>query len=131
MPDRRIVEAFVADVLSEDHVGAIARWYAEEAYMQENQGEPRVGPLRWGLVPFWADDPSIGARKTLARVAAVKTELVAAPIIDGDQVAIRWRFTFTGKDGVARSFEEVAWQTWAGDQVIAETFFYDPGQMKG
>ena len=121
MPDRRIVVAFVADVLSEDHGGAIARWYAEVAYMQENQGEPRVG--REALME--------GERKTLARVAAVNTELVAAPIIDGDQVAIRWRFTFTGKDGVARSFEEVAWQTWAGDQVIAETFFYDPGQMKG
>ena len=121
MPDRQLVEAFIADVLSEDHVGAIERWYAEEACMQENQGETRVG--RETLME--------GERKTLARFASVKTELVSPPVIDGDQVAIRWRFTFTGKDGSARSFEEVAWQTWAGDQIIAETFFYDPAQMKG
>jgi hypothetical protein len=121
MPDHRTVEAFIADVLSEDHVGAIEKWYAETAYMQENQGEPRVG--RAALME--------GERKTLSRVAAVKTELVCAPIVDGEQVAIRWRFTFTGKDGSVRSFEEVAWQTWAADEIIAETFFYDPGQMKG
>jgi hypothetical protein len=121
MPDRQIVDEFIADVLSGDHVGAIACWYAEDAYMQENQGEPRRG--RETLME--------GERKTLARFAAVKTELVAPPVVDGDQVAIRWRFTFTGKDGASRAFEEVAWQTWAGDQIIAETFFYDPGQMKG
>lgn len=72
-----------------------------------------------------------GEAKTLARFASVKTELVAPPVVDGDQVAIRWRFTFTGQDGAARSFEEIAWQTWAGDQIIAETFFYDPAQMTG
>lgn len=121
MPDHRTVEAFIADVLSEDHVAAIARWYAEGAYMQENQGEPRVG--RAVLME--------GERKTLARFAGVKTELVSPPIVDGEQVAIRWRFTFTAKDGTARSFEEVAWQTWAADEIIAETFFYDPGQMRG
>jgi hypothetical protein len=121
MPDLRIVEAFVADVLSEDHVGAIQRWYAEGASMQENQGEPRVG--REALMD--------GERKTLERFASVKTELVSAPVVDGDQVAIRWRFTFTGKDGSVRSFEEVAWQTWAGEEIIAETFFYDPAQMRG
>lgn len=27
----------------------------------------RLGPLRWGLVPFWADDPSIGNRLINAR----------------------------------------------------------------
>lgn len=43
MPDRRLVDDLIADVLSEDHVGAIERWYAEEAYMQENPGGRRVG----------------------------------------------------------------------------------------
>ena len=27
----------------------------------------RIGPLRWGLVPYWADDPSIGNRLINAR----------------------------------------------------------------
>ena len=30
-------------------------------------GERRLGTMRWGLVPFWADDPSIGNRMINAR----------------------------------------------------------------
>jgi len=30
-------------------------------------GERRLGTFRWGLVPFWADDPKIGARMINAR----------------------------------------------------------------
>ena len=121
MPSRESVEAFVAQVLAGEHVEAIRDWYAEDASMQENQGEPRVG--RRTLMD--------GEAKTLARVAGVETELLAPPLIDGEQVAIRWRFTFTGKDGATRSMEEVAWQTWKDGKVWRETFFYDPRQMAG
>lgn len=31
----------------------------------------RLEPLRWGLVPFWADDPKIGHRLSLARIETV------------------------------------------------------------
>jgi hypothetical protein len=120
MPSRETVDAFVADVMSEDHVGAIERWYAPDASMQENQGPPRVG--REVLME--------GERRMLAGVASVRTELLAPPIVDGDQVAIRWRFTFTGKDGSVRAMEEVAWQAWAGEKIQRETFFYDPAQMR-
>ena len=43
MPDRHVVEAFVATVESNDHVGAIERFYAPDASTRENQGEPRRG----------------------------------------------------------------------------------------
>ena len=119
MPSRETVDAFLADVLSEDHVGAIERWYCDDASMQENQGAPREG--RETLME--------GERRTLARVASVRTELLAPPLSDGDRVAIRWRFTFTRKDGTTRALEEVAWQTWKDDRIWRETFFYDPGQM--
>jgi putative SOS response-associated peptidase YedK len=33
----------------------------------------RLEPLRWGLVPFWADDPKIGHKLALARVETVQT----------------------------------------------------------
>lgn len=88
--------------------------------MQENQSAPRVG--RQGLMDREA--------ATLARVASVDTELLEPPMIDGDRVAIRWRFTFHRKDGGSNRIEEIAWQTWAGDKVVAETFFYDPAQMR-
>ena len=119
MPSRAAVDAFTAQVLSGDHVGAIRDWYAPDASMQENQGEPRVG----------GDLLMAGEAKTLARVKSVETELLAPPIIDGDTVAIRWRFTFVPHEGEPRSMEEVTWQTWSGDKVDCETFFYDPKQM--
>jgi putative SOS response-associated peptidase YedK len=34
-------------------------------------GLRRLGPMRWGLVPFWADDPSIGNRMINARSETV------------------------------------------------------------
>ena len=33
----------------------------------------RLEPLRWGLVPFWADGPKLGQKLTLARVETVTT----------------------------------------------------------
>lgn len=120
MPSRETVDAFVAQVLSGDHVEAIRDWYAPDASMQENQDAPRVG--REVLMA--------GEAQMLARQAEVKTELLAPPMVDGDRVAIHWRFTFTSKKGHVNSFEEIAWQTWRGDKVWREVFFYDPGQTR-
>jgi ketosteroid isomerase-like protein len=119
MPSRQSVEAFVARVLSEDHVGAIRDWYHDDAWMQENQAPPRAG----GREALMAQEAA-----TLGRAESVKTELVGGPLIDGDTVAIRWRFTFQWKAGGGMQQEEVAWQTWRGEKIAAETFFYDPGQ---
>lgn len=120
MPSKAVVEAFIAQVVSGDHVGAIRDWYADDAWMQENQAAPRVG--RALLMENEA--------KVLARVERVDTELLAPPVIDGDRVVLRWRFTFVPKgDGPSMSMEEIAWQTWRGDKIATETFFYDPKQM--
>src|SRR5690349_14038114 len=120
MPTREAVDAFVAQVLGGDHVGAIRDWYAEDASMQENQDAPRVG--RELLMA--------GEAAMLARVASVKTELLAPPMVDGDRVAIHWRFTFTSRKGVERGFEEIAFQTWKDGKVWREVFFYDPKQTE-
>jgi putative SOS response-associated peptidase YedK len=37
------------------------------------EGERRIVPLRWGLVPHWASDPSVGARHINARAETVET----------------------------------------------------------
>jgi hypothetical protein len=120
MPSRKTVEAFVSQVLSGQHVEAIRDWYAEDASMQENQDAPRVG--RELLMA--------GEAQMLARQAEVTTELLEPPLVDGDRVAIRWRFTFTSKKGHVNRFEEIAWQEWRGDRIWRETFFYDPGQTR-
>ncbi|MFZ2031219.1 MAG: nuclear transport factor 2 family protein [Vitreimonas sp.] len=121
MPTHEMVDAFVAHVVSGDHVGAIRDWYAEDASMQENQSEPRRG--RAILMAHEAN--------ALARSKRVDTELLAPPIIDGDRVVIRWRFTFIPREDGAqpRSMEELAWQTWRNGKIRSETFFYDPKQI--
>ena len=120
MPARETVEAFVAQVLAGEHVEAIRDWYAEDASMQENQDAPRVG--REALME--------GERQMLARVAKVETQLLSPVIVEGDRVAIHWRFTFTSPKGSVRSFEEIAWQEWRGEKVWREVFFYDPAQTQ-
>ncbi len=122
MPSRKTVDAFLAQVLSNDHVGAIRDWYHDDAWMQENQAPPRLG----GRAKLMEQEAA-----TLARMDGVLSELAAPPIIDGDHVAIRWRFTFTTKEGGRFVMEEVAWQTWRGDKIATETFFYDPRQRGG
>ncbi|MGA7431948.1 MAG: nuclear transport factor 2 family protein [Xanthobacteraceae bacterium] len=103
MPTRTTVEAFVARVISGDHVGAIRDWYHDDAWMQENQAPPVQGGRE-----------ALMKRETamLERSLSLRTELLGGPMIEGDQVAIRWRFTFAFKDGGKLQQEEVAWQTW-------------------
>ena len=120
MPTREIVDRFTAQVLSGDHAGAIRDWYTEDATMQENQAEPRRG----------RDQLVEQEQATLDRMDRVETELLAPPLIDGDTVVLRWRFTFYPGTSGRMSIEEVAWQTWRGDQIEAETFFYDPAQRR-
>lgn len=120
LPSRELFNAFIADVLSNDHVGALERWYAPEASMQENQSEPRLGRDR-----LISEETAV-----LAQVASVRSELVGEPLLEGNRAAIRWRFTFTRADGSFMTMEEVAWQEWDGDQIVREQFFYDPAQRR-
>ena len=41
---------------------------------QDRQGNRTAALLKWGLVPFWADDPSIGNRLINARSEEVATK---------------------------------------------------------
>jgi len=120
MPSLKTLQAFADTVESNDHVGAIQNFYAADAKTQENDGEWRVG--REALAER--------ERAVLASVAGVKTTRLGPLLLDGDRSAICWRFEFTGKDGKVWTMEEVAWQTWRGEQLIEERFFYDPQQMK-
>jgi len=40
----------------------------------QRDGERQLAMLRWGLVPFWARDPSVGARMINARVETVASK---------------------------------------------------------
>jgi len=121
MPDRATVEAFAAAVEAGQFIEALEGWYAPDATMREN-----VGPPRGGLALLIE-----GERAVMARSKAIKVERLSPILIEGDRVAIRWAFEFTGPDDKVRRMEEIAWQRWDGDKVVEEQFFYDPGQMAG
>ena len=120
MPSTTAVEAFVRQVMSGDHVGAIRDWYTDDAWMQENPG----GPRRDGIQTLMAHEAQV-----LARFDSVETELLDPPLVDGDRVAVHWRFTFRRTGRNAMTIEEIAWQIWRGDRVCSEIFFYDPAQL--
>lgn len=119
MPDRATVEAFSALVEAGQFVEAIEQYYTPGASMQENGGPPRIG--RDVLVE--------AEKRTIARNLAVTCQRLGPILIDGNQVAIRWRFAFTTRDGKDLELDEIAWQTWEGDKIASETFFYDPAQL--
>lgn len=121
MPTRVTVNAFIAAVESGDHVGAIERFYHEDASMQENLAPPRVG--RETLVAH--------EKRALARLAEMRTHPAARVLVDGDHVAINWIFEMVGHDGSVRRLEELALQEWRGEKIQRERFFYDPAALKG
>lgn len=119
MPSLETLRAFADTVESNDHVEAITKFYALNARTQENDGAWRVG--RAAL--------AARERAVLDSVASVKTTRLGPLLLDGDHSAICWRFVFTGRDGATRSMEEVAWQTWRGEELVEERFFFDLQQM--
>lgn len=117
MPDRAVLDAFIAAVESNDHVGAIRDFYADDATMQENLTEP---PRRGRQVLM---DHEAAA---LARVNSVRSTCVPPVLVAGDTVVIHWVFEFDLPDGRKRRFEELAHQTWRGNKIQTERFYYDP-----
>jgi len=115
MPSRQTVEAFVALVEAGDYVGAIEHFYAPDASTQENTDRPVVG----------RDTLMAKERGVMAAFRKIEAARIGPVLIEGDTVTARWKFTFTGADGSSRT----AWQTWRGDKLIEERFFYDPRQM--
>ena len=120
MPSRERVNAFVAAVRQGRYVEAIADFYAPDATMRENLGAPRGG--RDALIAH--EKTVLGAVK---RIVTIKADPV---MVDGDRVVIGWAFEMTGQDGVVRGMTELALQTWRGDEIAEEQFFYDPAQLQ-
>jgi ketosteroid isomerase-like protein len=119
MPSRALLDEFIAVVEAGDHAGAIERYYAEDASMQENASPPRVG--RHGLVAH--------ERGVLARMSHVYSKAMSS-VVEADQVAIHWIFELTDKSGKVLRIDEIALQQWRGDKIFRERFFYDPSRPK-
>ena len=113
------MQAFVDAVLARDFVQSIRDFYAEDATAQENLNPPRVG--REALIAH--------ETKTLRAMGKVEPHLTTL-LVDGDKVVIGWRFDMTTHEGVTRRLDELSLQTWRGDRIVTERFFYDPASIQ-
>jgi hypothetical protein len=119
MPSRATIEAFAKAVESNDHVGAIERFYAVDAQTRENFAPPTVG--KEALIAK--------EKRALASCKSVQTTRLSPILMEGDTAVFHWRFVFLGEDGPLRPIEELALQTWRGEELVEERFFYDPRQL--
>jgi len=113
MPSRDVVEAFARRLEAGEFIEAIEQFCTADA------GAPTVG----------RDKLVAKERAVLAASKEVGAVRVGPSLIEGDNVASRWIFSFTNSEGVTRTLEEIAWQTWQGDKLIEERFYYDPKQL--
>ncbi|MCP3391720.1 nuclear transport factor 2 family protein [Bradyrhizobium sp. CCGB12] len=120
MPSREIVEAFAQRLEAGDFIGAIEQFCTSDAATYENNTAPTVG----------RDKLVAKERAVLAASREVKAVRIGPSLIEGDHVATRWIFSFTNAEGATRTLDEIAWQTWRGDKLIEERFYYDPKQME-
>jgi ketosteroid isomerase-like protein len=88
--------------------------------MQENLDEVRTG----------RDALAAQEEAVLASVKAITTRPGSTFAIDGDRVIVRWIFDVELADGKKFTLDELAYQTWRGDRIAQERFYYDPAQRR-
>ena len=120
MPTIERVRDFIARVESRDYVGALVDFYAEDATVQENFGDERRG--RDALIAHEIDIAS--------RFGSVPVRKVERFAVNGDTVFINLIFELKGKDGKVRILDEVTMQTWRGDRIAVERFYFDPSRIR-
>jgi hypothetical protein len=119
MPTLDRIEAFIARVEAGDFLGAMEDFYHPDATAQENGNPPRTG-----LPALLANE-----RASLARFPDTRVREVERFAIHGDTVFINWVFEMADKEKV-RVLDEIVVQTWRGDRIATERFYYNPEQMK-
>ncbi|MDE2183116.1 MAG: nuclear transport factor 2 family protein [Alphaproteobacteria bacterium] len=120
MPDQATMDAFITTVESGKHDEAIARFYADDAATRDNAGAPRSGK----------ENLLARERQFMAKFREIRTTCVRPVFVSDDYAVLRWIFEFVRPDGSSWAMEELAYQTWSGDRIVAEQFFFDPAQVK-
>jgi len=120
MPVREHVEELIRLAEQGEFLEAIAKFYAEDASMQENGRPPRVG-----LAALLENE-----RRVLNSCKEVRIKRANSFVVDGDRAAIHWEFEFIDFEGRSRRVDEIAYQLWREGKIVAERFFYDPAPAK-
>ena len=118
MPTRERVAAFIATIEKRQFLEAIPEFYAEDMTARENGEPPRIGR-----------EAQIANEKRALALMRFEESRVGSYVVDGDRVAIHYVMDLVAPDGTQFHFEEIAYQTWVGDRIQSERYFYDPAQM--
>ena len=119
MPTRNRVQELVRYVEQGKILEAIDEFYADNVVMQDNGNTPTVGKA------------ANRERETqfMAFIREVHQNRAAAVLVDGAYAVINWHFEFTGVDGNRTRFDQLAFQTWLGDRIVHERFYYDSATL--
>lgn len=115
MPDRARVEAMVSLATQQKFVEAIHEFYAENATTQENAHPPITG------IPAILEHEQM----FMAMVGEIHAFEAATVVVEGNHAVINWTLDFTDKQGKRHQLDELAFQTWEGDKIVHERFYYD------
>ena len=119
MPTVETIEKFINSVEQEPHDTVIAQFYTDNASIQENQNEPRIG--KEALIK--------NEQGMLSKALSVHSECIRPFFQIGEKIVIKWKFRFEWKDHTITEIEELTYQEWEGDKIKREQFFYDPAQF--
>lgn len=116
MPTAARVQNLVRYVLENRLIEALQEFYHDDVVMQENCDLPRVG-LAANI------ERQKMARAMTAHIHEIRARSV---LVDGDRAVIEWHAEWSIASGPRVRIEELALQTWRGDRIAHERFFYDP-----
>lgn len=116
MPDRDVIEQLIRYTVEGRSEAALLAFYADDVVIQENNQPPRVGRAA-----------SIARNRDAVQwTRAVHEISVPRVLIDGNLVVIEWHAEWTLSSGQRIRIEELALQSWEGNRIVFERFFYDP-----
>ena len=119
MPSRERVQALVEQVQRGELLEAFEEFYADDVVMQENGAPPTVGKA----ANREREQGFVGS------IVEIHDNRATSVLVDGDRVAINWRAEYTLGDGNRYRFDQVSLQTWRGDRIASERFFYDTASL--
>lgn len=126
----QLVGHFHVDELALDDGPVAPSWNvaprAEVLTIVDRDGARRMGRMRWGLVPSWAPDPSVGDRMINARAESIQEKPAFRPAFERRRCIIpadgfyEWQATggarkqpvfITARDGAPLAFAGL-WEVW-------------------
>ena len=119
MPARERVQDLITHVEQGRILEAFEEFYADDVVMQENTAPSTTGK-------------AANAKREaefLAGVKQVYENRAVSFVVEGDRAVIHWIFDFTAHEGRRYRMEQVASQTWRGDHIVHERFYYDSASL--